>query len=245
MSTLLSVNLNKIALLRNSRGRNYPDLIEYARHLLDLGVKGITVHPRPDERHIRYQDVLPLKQLLTEYDDVEFNIEGYPNARFLDLIDEIVPDQCTLVPDADDQLTSNHGFDLLADTAELESIISRIKRAGVRCALFLDPISEQIPVAQKIGADAIELYTETWADQYAQNNSDEVAAGFKTSIAIAHQNGLRVNAGHDLSLQNLGAFLQLGTVHEVSIGHALIVESIYQGIDTVIEAYHKICAASI
>ncbi|MBA1446880.1 MAG: pyridoxine 5'-phosphate synthase [Chromatiales bacterium] len=243
MSTLLSVNLNKIALLRNSRGRNYPDLLQYTQHLLSLGVKGITVHPRPDERHIRYRDVLPLKQLLAQHDDVEFNIEGYPNARFLGLIDDIAPTQCTLVPDADGQLTSNHGFDLLADTSELQSIIARIKQAGVRCAVFLDPISEQIPVARQIGADAIELYTETWADQFAQGQSDTVAEGFKTSIQAAHQHGLRVNAGHDLSLDNLAAFLQLGQVHEVSIGHALTVESIYQGLDQVIKGYRKLCAA--
>jgi pyridoxine 5-phosphate synthase len=245
MPTLLSVNLNKIALLRNSRGRNYPDLIEYARHLLHLRVKGLTVHPRPDERHICYQDVLPLKQLLSDHDDVEFNIEGYPNSRFLDLVDEIVPTQCTLVPDADDQLTSNHGFDLLTDTSKLESIIARIKRTGVRCAVFLDPISEQIPVARDIGADAIELYTETWADQFSQGNSSAVAASFKASIEVAHQYGLRVNAGHDLSLKNLRAFLALGKVHEVSIGHALTVESIYQGIDSVVEGYHKLCAEDL
>lgn len=239
--TLLSVNINKIALLRNSRGHNYPNLLDYTQHLLDLGVKGITIHPRPDERHIRYSDIEPIKKLTSHYPDVEFNIEGCPNPRFLDMIADIAPTQCTLVPDADDQLTSDHGFDLLQDTKELEDIIARVKQSKTRCALFLDPVPAQIPIAHKIGADAIELYTESWARHFAQGSNHLVAASFKESIDKAHSHSLRVNAGHDLSLDNLGPFLTLGVVDEVSIGHALTVESLYQGVAPVIAAYHQLC----
>jgi pyridoxine 5-phosphate synthase len=242
--TDLSVNLNKIALLRNSRGRDYPNVVAYAQRFIELGVQGITIHPRSDERHIKRQDAYDLASALKSYDEIELNIEGYPSEDFLELIEATKPDQCTLVPDAEDQLTSDHGWDFHAQSEMLQSVISRLKQTGVRVAVFLDPDLEQVELAAKSGADRIELYTESYAESFSTDSEDSVLRQFHLAAVRAQELGLGVNAGHDLDLANLSAFLTIPKVLEVSIGHALTIECINQGIEQVVSQYLAICDGS-
>jgi pyridoxine 5-phosphate synthase len=239
--TALSVNLNKLALLRNSRGRNYPDLLDFARRFIALGVQGITIHPRPDERHIKRRDAFELAELLQDYPDVEFNIEGFPSSNFLKLVADTQPDQCTLVPDADDQLTSDHGWDCVGQGEVLKSIIRQVQAEGVRCAVFLDPDIRQAEAVCDLGADRIELYTEMYAATFDTERQASVLKRYSKTAAIVQNSGLGVNAGHDLDLFNLPTFLTIPGILEVSIGHALTVECIEQGMESVIEAYLAIC----
>ncbi|MCP5356860.1 MAG: pyridoxine 5'-phosphate synthase [Pseudomonadales bacterium] len=235
--TVLSVNVNKIALLRNSRGRNFPDLLVFVRRLLALGVKGITVHPRPDERHVTRQDVVEITELLKDYPGVEFNIEGYPSPEFLAMVERVRPAQCTLVPDAPDQLTSDHGWDVQANAADLKQILARLRQAGVRSSLFLDPVPALVDAVLDVGADRIELYTESYAAAFGSDRQDAVLADYAATAARARELGIGLNAGHDLDLDNLATFLQIPGIEEVSIGHALVVESLEQGMDAVVRQY--------
>ena len=245
MSTLFSVNLNKLALIRNSRGTDYPNLLYFAQKLIDLGVKGFTVHPRPDERHIRYQDVYDISEYLKDYKDIEFNIEGNPNEQFLKLIREVKPHQCTLVPDSEDQLTSDHGFDIIKHSDMLSKLSHELEAFGTRCAVFIDPDIEQIKAVIESDVQTIEMYTEEWARAYSDDNNDgdfaAVKQRFSDCINLASENGMRVNAGHDLNLENLADLLRLGDIAEVSIGHAFTVESLEQGMDNVVRQYLQIC----
>lgn len=235
--TVLSVNVNKIALLRNARGRNYPDVLKFIEQLLVLGVKGITVHPRPDERHVTRQDVYAISQLLQSRSDVEFNIEGYPSEDFLKLVLEVAPVQCTLVPDKPDQLTSDHGWDIGANATQLEDVLGRLRDASIRSSLFLDASVAAVELVPAVGADRIELYTEEYASNFGGAAQDQLIDRYKAAAARAHELGLGINAGHDLDLQNLAAFLEIPHIAEVSIGHALVVESLQQGLVAVIEQY--------
>ncbi|MGP5536973.1 pyridoxine 5'-phosphate synthase [Psychrobacter glacincola] len=247
MSTLFSVNLNKLALIRNSRGTDYPNLLYFVKKLIDLGVKGFTVHPRPDERHIRYQDVYDISAFLTDYPEIEFNIEGNPNDQFLKIIREVKPHQCTLVPDSDDQLTSDHGFDIITHHEFLSTLSKELEAFGTRCAVFIDPDVEQIKAVIESDVQTIEMYTEEWARAYSNGKSDdnidfdEVKQRFSDCINLANQNGIRVNAGHDLNLDNLADLLALSDIAEVSIGHAFTIESLEQGMDNVVRQYLAIC----
>jgi pyridoxine 5-phosphate synthase len=242
--TALSVNVNKLALLRNSRGRNYPDLLHFAAQFIQRGVHGITVHPRPDERHIRFQDVFELSELVRAYPPVEFNVEGFPSEHFLQIVRDARPHQCTLVPDAANQLTSDHGWNLQQHGHWLADIVARIRDMGVRVALFLDPDPEQAEQAAKTGAHRIELYTEGYAAAFGTGEQESVWQRYLATAARAQQAGLGVNAGHDLDLRNLARFLRIPGIEEVSIGHALTVECIEQGMDTVIARYLEICGNS-
>lgn len=231
--TKLSVNINKIATLRNARGGNVPDLLQCARDIQRFGAHGITIHPRPDERHIRYEDARDLRAVV----DTEFNIEGNPEQKFIDLVLEVKPEQVTLVPDAIDALTSNAGWDAIKHGDYLSEVISTFKRQGIRTSVFIDPISAQIEAAAKAGADRIELYTESYAVEYAGGNKEGVRV-FAMAAEAAHQNGLGVNAGHDLSLDNIRHFAySVPHLAEVSIGHALISESLYLGLENVVQMY--------
>ena len=239
--TALSVNLNKLALLRNSRGSNFPDILHYAKRYIELGVKGITVHPRPDERHIKRQDALDLAILLKDVPDIEYHIDGYPNEQCLQLVDACQPTQCTLVPDADNQLTSDHGWDFTQDLGKLKPIIQDLKQAGIRVAVFLDPDIRQVELAAQSGTDRIELYTEEYASEFSSANAKTVFNKYHSAALKAQELGLGVNAGHDLNLQNLPDFLRIPDILEVSIGHALVIECIDHGIEKVISDYLTIC----
>lgn len=241
--TALSVNLNKLALLRNSRGSNFPDLLHYAQRFIKLGVQGITIHPRPDERHITQQDAYDLAELLKRFPQIEFNIEGYPSATFLQLVEVCNPTQCTLVPDTEDQLTSDHGWDFTQDMDTLRPVIARLKNAGIRVAVFLDSDIEQVELAAQSGTDRIELYTEAYAKSFLVGKAGEVLDNYRKVAGRAQELGLGVNAGHDLNLQNLPDFLSIPDILEVSIGHALIIECIDQGIEQVVSRYLAICKA--
>jgi len=232
--TRLSVNINKIATLRNSRGGNNPDLIQVATDCELFGAQGITVHPRPDERHIRYQDVFDLKQIVT----TEFNIEGNcQEQKFIDLVLTNKPEQVTLVPDVLGQITSNHGWDTIANRDYLTEMISVFKQAGIRVSIFVDPIAEMVEGAAKTGTDRIELYTEAYATQYHQNR-DEAIAPYIEAAELAHELGLGINAGHDLDLNNLKFFADnIPVLDEVSIGHALISDALYFGLENTIHMY--------
>lgn len=234
--TKLSVNINKIATLRNSRGGNTPNLIQVALDAERFGAQGITVHPRPDERHIRYQDVYDLKPLLK----TEFNIEGNPKIqKFVDLVLDIKPEQVTLVPDSDGQLTSDHGWDTIANKTYLTDIIATFKKAGIRTSIFVDADLKMIEGAKATGTDRIELYTEHYAKYYA-TKKEEVIIPFTEASELAVKLGLGVNAGHDLSLENLAYFKQHNkNLLEVSIGHALISDSLYFGLENTIQLYLK------
>ena len=242
--TALSINLNKIALIRNSREGNYPNIIDFANTCIDCGVDGITVHPRPDQRHIRPNDVRQLAQLVAPLDEVEFNIEGNPFANacgdypgLLALVEETLPDQCTLVPDSDSQLTSDHGFDLKTQGQQLIPIIQQIKSMGVRVSLFMDPDLEQIKLAAKIGADRIELYTGPYAAAWGTDKLEEIFQQHLKAAELATSLGLGVNAGHDLNLNNLEKFASIPNLQEVSIGHAFTVDSLTMGMIPALRAY--------
>ncbi len=242
--TALSVNLNKIALLRNSRGRDYPNVVAYAQKLIDLGVHGLTVHPRQDERHTTRQDVRDLAALIAPLDSVEFNVEGYPSDDFMALIEEVRPDQCTLVPDGPDQLTSDHGWDMRQHEARVSQLSKQLSAWGVRCSVFLDPDVEQVRLAAKAGVDRIELYTEGFAQAFAAGDYADMLAEYRKSAVLSSELGLGVNAGHDLDLNNLSEFLTVPHILEVSIGHALTVESLEYGHKQVIADYLSICSNS-
>jgi pyridoxine 5-phosphate synthase len=231
--TRLSVNINKIATLRNARGGNNPDVIKTALDCERFGAQGITVHPRPDERHIRYDDVLQLKKVVT----TEFNIEGYPDDRYLKLVREVKPVQATLVPDAPDAITSNAGWDTIKHASLLKDIIDELKKSRVRVSLFVDPLPLMVEGAAKLGADRIELYTEPYAVEFLVNR-DIAVKPYIESAKVAHEAGMGINAGHDLDLHNL-KFLKQSLPHldEVSIGHALICDALYLGLENTIQLY--------
>lgn len=233
----LSVNVNKIATLRNARGGNVPDLLKVVRDIESFGAEGITIHPRPDQRHIRYQDARDLKKIVR----TEFNIEGNPTPEFLDLVLEVLPDQVTLVPDAPDAITSNAGWDTITHREFLQRVITQCQQAGIRTSIFIDPNPELIRGALDTGTDRIELYTEAYAREYSQNR-DEAVRAYAEAARTAHEIGLGINAGHDLSLENIEFFkAQVPKLEEVSIGHALICESLYLGLENVINMYkHKL-----
>jgi pyridoxine 5-phosphate synthase len=250
---VLSVNINKIALLRNSRTGNYPDLLDHARQCIQFGAGGITVHPRPDQRHIRASDIPALKLLLQDFPDVEFNIEGNPFAAaqgsypgFMALVERSRPQQCTLVPDTDSQLTSDHGFDLKQEGERLCPVISQLHAWGCRVSLFMDPDCEQISLAKAIGADRIELYTGPYAEACLHGNVEAIDKQLQqhaTAAAHAAALGLGVNAGHDLNLHNLPALVSaLPALVEVSIGHALTVDALHSGLRATIAAYRAALA---
>ncbi len=253
MAIALSVNLNKIALVRNSREGDSPNIETFAKIALDAGAKGITVHPRPDARHIRPSDAYRLRKVVDLYPGVEFNIEGNPFATargdypgLLDLVEDTRPHQCTLVPDGDSQLTSDHGFDLVKDGERLVPILSSLQQWNVRSSLFMDPDLEQISRAKAINADRIELYTGPFAEAYAENASSEKTLAlyrtFEQAAMTAHELGLGVNAGHDLNLENMTLFNQLPHLAEVSIGHALTIDAWHMGFENAVKAYLKVCA---
>ncbi len=231
--TRLSVNINKFATLRNARGGNNPDVLKTAIDCERFGAQGITVHPRPDERHIRYTDAVGLKKVIK----TEFNIEGYPDARYVALIKDTMPAQATLVPDAIDVITSNSGWDTHKQADLLKPIIQEIKNLGIRVSIFVDPVPKMIEGAAKLGADRVELYTEPYAREYLVNR--EIAVKPYVACAnLAVELGLEVNAGHDLDLTNL-AFLKTSIpfLHEVSIGHALVCDALYLGLENTIQLY--------
>jgi pyridoxine 5-phosphate synthase len=242
--TQLSVNLNKIALLRNSRGRNYPSVVTFAKKFVALGVHGITIHPRPDARHATAQDARELKAAISAFPDVELNIEGYPTEDFLALIEAVKPDQCTLVPDEPNQLTSDHGWDFKQHAGFLETVLARIHAAGVRSSVFLDPDCEQVRLAAESSAQRIELYTEAYASSRGTADAPRVLDTYREASQLARKLGLGVNAGHDLDLVNLPEFMTIPGVLEVSIGHVLTVECIEQGMEAVIRQYLAVCAAN-
>ena len=240
--TKLSVNLNKIALLRNSRGRDYPNVVEYARKCIELGVDGITVHPRPDERHTKKRDAYDLGALCEQYPQIEFNIEGYPTQDFMAMVESIKPAQCTLVPDNENQLTSDHGWDIAHSTATLAPVLKRLADAGIRSSLFVEPDPDQVVAAARVGADRIELYTEAYANAFGQPDEQSTFEQYHKSAMEADEPGIGINAGHDLDLNNLPRFLQIPGILEVSIGHALTIECLFYGIESVIPRYLRICA---
>ena len=247
--TQLSINLNKVALIRNSRDTDIPDVVEFARAVIDAGAQGITVHPRPDQRHIRAQDCAALQQAV----EVELNIEGNPFAAarssdrtgvsdypgYMTLLEQVRPAQATLVPDSDNQLTSDHGFDLSRDSERLAPIVAQLKAWGCRVSLFMDPVPEAMSAAAEVGADRIELYTEAYADAHKTGNFAAVLARYREAAVAAQEAGLGVNAGHDLNLDNLPDF-RLPDLLEVSIGHAFTVDALRFGLR---EAVHRYRAA--
>tara|TARA_R100001369_G_scaffold954_1_gene3007 strand:+ start:28362 stop:29078 length:717 start_codon:yes stop_codon:yes gene_type:complete len=234
--THLSVNINKIATLRNARGGDVPNLVQFAKDIESFGAQGITVHPRPDERHIRYQDVLDLKPVLT----TEFNIEGNPVPKFIELVLKTKPAQVTLVPDSVDAITSNAGWDTIKHKDFLKEVISEFNRNNIRTSIFVDPKVKMVEHAANTGADRIELYTEAYAEAYGKGNKDAVKI-YTACAKVAIASDLGINAGHDLSLENIQYFQQeVPGLLEVSIGHALISEALYLGLETTIAKYLKL-----
>ncbi|PJJ48704.1 pyridoxine 5'-phosphate synthase [Hymenobacter chitinivorans] len=233
--TKLSVNINKIATLRNARGHNRPDVLQVARDCERFGAQGITVHPRPDERHIRYQDVRDLRQIVT----TELNVEGNPTPDFIDLVREVKPEQVTLVPDAPDAITSNAGWDTITHQIYLIGVVTELKSIGCRVSIFLDPDPAMVKAAVATGTDRIELYTEDYARQYPTNREAAIAP-YTVAATLARQLGLGLNAGHDLDLENLAYLKQnLPGLDEVSIGHALVCDALYYGLENTIQLYRR------
>ncbi len=231
--TKLSVNINKVATLRNARGGNLPNVVKFALDCERFGAQGITVHPRPDERHIRYKDVFDLKPVLT----TEFNIEGNPVPRFVELVKEIKPAQVTLVPDAENVITSNAGWDTVKNQSFLAEMVAEFKSCGIRVSIFIDPVPDMIEMAARTGTDRVELYTEAYARQYPADRAKAIAP-YVEAATVARQCGLGLNAGHDLSLENLQYFhQQIYWLDEVSIGHAIISDALYLGIEETIHRY--------
>ncbi len=235
MNTKLSVNINKIATLRNARGGNEPNVLQFAKLIQNYGADGITIHPRPDERHIRYQDARDLRPVVT----TELNIEGNPIPKFIDLVLEVKPEQVTLVPDDPNQLTSDHGWDTIKHQSYLYDIIKEFKKHGIRTSIFVDPDLKMVEGAVATGTDRIELYTESYASEYAKGNK-QIIETFAASSKLAYQLGLGINAGHDLSLDNIAFFKQnLPFLDEVSIGHALVAEALIYGMENVVRMYQN------
>lgn len=250
--TALSVNLNKIALIRNSREGNYPNVVEHGVICLDAGADGLTVHPRPDQRHIRPHDVYELAELLSDKPQ-EFNIEGNPFAEkigdfpgFIQLVLDTKPEQCTLVPDTNSQLTSDHGFDLTVSSESLKPVIQQLQDAGVRVSLFMDPDIKQIELAKKLGADRIELYTGPYAEAHKNQHAEfeTLFQRYYDAAKAAVDLDIGLNAGHDLNLLNLAQFRKVPRLLEVSIGHALTVDAISMGLSNAVKAYKNLCVNS-
>lgn len=233
--TRLSVNINKIATIRNARGGNNPNLVQVALDCERFGAQGITVHPRPDERHIRYQDVVELKKEIS----TEFNIEGNPDERFIDLVLETKPAQVTLVPDAIDAITSNAGWDTIKHAEHLTNLVNTFKKENIRVSIFVDPLSQMVEGAKNVGADRVELYTEPYAEQFLKNK-EQAIAHYLIAAKKAEELGLGVNAGHDLDLNNLNYIhTQIPNLLEVSIGHALVCDALYYGLENTINLYRR------
>jgi pyridoxine 5-phosphate synthase len=242
--TRLSVNLNKVALLRNARNIGIPSVVRAAEQSVMAGAHGITVHPRPDQRHIRTSDVYDLENYLKGVPDIEFNIEGNPFPEFLELVRRVKPAQCTLVPDSPDAITSDHGWNLDEEGARLEPIIVELRDLGVRVSLFMDVDSDQWQIGRDIGAERVELYTQPYAEAFARKESKTVLAEFRAAATAAQSAGLGVNAGHDLNLQNLGPFCQIPGILEVSIGHALVADALEIGLSNAVQAYLRVLSGS-
>ena len=245
--TDLSINLNKIGLIRNSREGNYPDILEHAKVCIENGADGITIHPSPDQRHIRPDDVRQLAKLIRSNTKIELNVEGNPFAKaeqgypgFMELVEETKPDQCTLVPDSNDQLTSDHGFDIKSYANDLAPIISRLKNLDVRVSLFMDPDIEQIKLAAELGIDRIELYTGPYAAAWGSESLESIFLRHQRAASLCKSLDIGVNAGHDLNLKNLHRFASIENLLEVSIGHAFIVDSISMGMASAVKAYKKL-----
>ncbi len=241
----LSVNVNKIATLRNSRGGDIPNLIEYTEIIMNSGVQGITVHPRSDERHITKKDTIDLSNLIRKYNKknkkfIEYNIEGAPDKRFLDIVLELRPDQATLVPVKQGEITSDHGFDLKRDQKKLKPIIKKLKDVGIRVALFLETTHQNFPIANDIGADRIELYTGPFANDFENGKGIESFLKYEEAARSALKAKLEINAGHDLDTNNLKLFHKLSGLKEVSIGHRLISKSLLKGLEPTIKEYLEI-----
>jgi pyridoxine 5-phosphate synthase len=238
--TKLSVNINRIALLRNSRNIGIPSVTEAAKTVIAAGAHGVTVHPRPDERHIKAADVYDLAKMLT----VEFNIEGNPfEPPFMDIVCDVKPAQCTLVPDAPDALTSDSGWNIPQNRDRLLPIIQKLKDSGIRVSLFMDADAALMPLAKEVGADRVELYTEPYATAFREGNVESVFEKYLLAASSAQSVGLGVNAGHDLNLQNLAKFCSIPDILEVSIGHALIAEALEMGLSNTVQAYLKILSS--
>lgn len=238
--TALSVNVNKVALLRNSRHLDIPNVVQAATACLRAGAQGITVHPRPDERHIRTSDVIDLAALLESWPQAEYNIEGNPFHNLMALAEHHRPHQCTLVPDSTDQFTSDHGWDLTKDSERLRPIVAQLKAWGIRVSLFMDPVPAAMAEAKALGADRVELYTESYASAFAKGHAEEVVSAFTQTAQAAHAVGLGVNAGHDLNRDNLPLFLQrVPGVLEVSIGHAFMADALEMGYAETTQRYLK------
>jgi pyridoxine 5-phosphate synthase len=238
--TRLSVNLNKVALLRNSRNIGIPSVLRVAELSIGAGAHGITVHPRPDHRHIRPSDVYELSDFLKQYPCVEFNIEGNPFPEFLEMARLVKPVQCTLVPDGPDAMTSDHGWDLDEEGQRLDPIIAELHDLGARVSIFMDADSDQWEKARELGADRVELYTQPYAEAFARNDFEAVFEKYAFAAKAAQSAGLGVNAGHDLNLQNLGKFCEIPGILEVSIGHALVADALEMGISDAVRAYLQI-----
>lgn len=231
--TKLSVNINKIALLRNSRGGNLPDLVQAAKDIESFGAQGITVHPRPDQRHIRYDDVPRLREVVT----TEFNIEGKPNREFLELVFSNPPHQCTLVPDSDAQLTSDHGWDTVTQQSELREVVQELRKRGIRSSVFVDPVAKMVEGAKAAGADRVEFYTGPFAHDFKRDPMQAVRT-YTEAAQVANSMGIGINAGHDLNLENLRFFQKhCPQLLEVSIGHALIADALYYGLENTVKMY--------
>jgi len=246
--TKLSVNVNKIATLRNTRSNGIPDIVRLAAIALEAGADGITVHPRPDERHIRPDDVEALRRLLGQHPHAEYNIEGNPFHGLVEICERVRPHQATLVPDAREALTSNHGWNLVelgqTERAALASAIARLHAVGCRVSLFVDPVEQMPKLAKQMGADRVELYTEPYANAFAEGRVPTSVATYAKTASAAHAAGLGVNAGHDLNLANLALFLaEAGPIDEVSIGHALIADALESGIADTVRRYRALCTA--
>ena len=236
----LSVNLNKVALIRNARGANYPDLLKVAKDCESFGAQGITVHPRPDERHVRFSDLEPLKSLVT----TEFNIEGYPSKRFMAHMKAVRPHQCTLVPDKPDALTSDGGWNIPEQRSFLEDVVSEIKSYDVRVSLFMDPKPDSMVYAKEVGSDRVELYTGTYAKDFKTSPAEAIENHLACNQVI-EEIGIGLNAGHDLDLNNLAYYAQnMSNLQEVSIGHALITDALYYGLENVIPMYRRLLTNS-
>lgn len=242
--TKLSVNLNKVALLRNSRGIDIPNIVKEAQICIAAGAHGLTVHPRPDQRHTKPSDVFALAKLISQTPDIEFNIEGNPYPEFLELVQKTRPTQCTLVPDGPNQLTSDHGWDIIKEGNRLIPIINKLHDSNIRVSVFMDPVLNQIDKACEIETDRIELYTQPYDEAYGSSEEERVFSQFSQAAKHAQKLGLGVNAGHDLNLDNLGKFLTIPNILEVSIGHALIADALHYGLETTVKMYLKITEKS-
>ena len=238
--TKLSVNLNKIALLRNTRSIGIPSVLRAAEQCIAAGAQGITVHPRPDQRHIRTSDVYELAALLKRFPAIEFNIEGNPFPEFLEIVHNVQPTQCTLVPDSPDQPTSDHGWSLATDGVRLRPIVAELRSLGARVSLFMDADTAEWTLARDLGADRVELYTEPYAAAFLGPDRDAVFQRFARAAAAAQSAGLGVNAGHDLNLHNLGKFVEIPGILEVSIGHALVADALDMGLPAAVRAYLRV-----